>query len=189
MSSKLIGLNRREALGAFAGIATVSAAPAMAGVFSYNKGAGKVRRIHMRNTRTGETMDTIYWLEGKYIKPVLKEINWFMRDWRESSTIPMSADMIDVVAATHARLRTSEPVYLLSGYRSVRTNAMLRSRSKRVAKDSYHTKGMAADIRIQGRSISEVAAAATAAKHGGVGRYYRSNFVHVDSGPIRTWVS
>jgi uncharacterized protein YcbK (DUF882 family) len=190
MDSKLTkNTNRRAVLGAFAGIATITAAPAYAGVFGYLKGAGNIRSIHMRSSRTGETVDTIYWIDGKYINPALKEINWFMRDWRENKGTKMDRRTIDVIAATHSRLNTSEPVYMLSGYRSARTNAMLRSKSRRVAKDSYHVKGMATDIRIKSRSVSQIAKAAIAGRTGGVGKYYRSNFVHVDSGPIRTWTS
>jgi len=181
--------NRRALLGAFAGIATVTAAPAYAGVFGYLKGAGNIRTIHMRSARTGETVDTIYWVDGKYINPALKEINWFMRDWRENKAIKMDRRTIDVIAAAHSRLNTSDPVYMLSGYRSSRTNNMLRSKSRAVAKDSYHVKGMATDIRVKSRSVSQIARAALASRTGGVGKYYRSNFVHVDSGPIRTWTS
>ena len=181
--------NRRALLGAFAGIATVTAAPVYSGVFGYLKGAGNIRSVHMRSTRTGETLDAIYWIDGKYVKPVMKEINWFMRDWCENSAIQMDYKTVDVIAATQARLGTDDPVYMLSAYRTPRTNAMLRSKSRRVAKDSYHTKGMATDIRIKSRSVSQIAAAAMAARVGGVGKYYRSNFVHVDSGPIRTWKS
>ncbi len=182
-------VNRRALLGAFAGVATVAAAPVYSKTFGYVRGAGNIRRIHMRNTRTGEAIDSIYWIEGKYIKQVMKELNWFMRDWREDTAVTMSPELVDVIAATHARLDTTDPAYALSAYRSPRTNAMLRSRSRRVAKDSYHTKGMACDIRIKTRSVSQVSAAAQAANIGGVGRYFRSNFVHVDSGPIRTWNS
>ncbi|MEM7242877.1 MAG: DUF882 domain-containing protein [Pseudomonadota bacterium] len=181
--------NRRALLGAFAGIATVTAAPVYSKTFGYVRGAGNIRRLHLRNTRTGEALDSIYWIEGRYIKQVMKEINWFMRDWREDAAVKMSPELIDVIAATHARLDTNDACYALSAYRSPRTNAMLRARSRRVAKDSYHTKGMACDIRIKTRSVGQVAKAAQAARIGGVGRYHRSNFVHVDSGPIRTWNS
>ena len=93
------------------------------------------------------------------------------------------------MAAAHNLLETDEPYNLLSGYRTSRTNAYLRSKSRRVAKDSYHMKGKAADLRLSSRSVENIARAASSIKMGGVGRYYRSNFVHVDSGPIRTWVS
>ena len=179
--------NRRSLLGAFAGITTVAAAPSYSGVFSYNKGAGNIRSLQMRNTRTGETLETIYWIDGRYIKPVLKEINWFMRDWRENSAFNMNRELIDVIAATYARLDSASPILMLSGYRSEKTNRLLRRRSRKVAKDSYHTKGMACDIRVPGRSVKQMGRAARASRVGGLGSYYRSNFIHVDSGPSRSW--
>ena len=81
----------------------------------------------------------------------------------------------------------SEPYMLLSGYRSPETNAMLRSRSRGVARNSLHMKAQAADLRLQSRSVSQMGKAAQACSAGGVGRYSRSNFVHMDCGPVRTW--
>lgn len=180
-------LSRRSLLGAFAGITMISAAPHYAKAASYNRGAGNIRMVNMRNQRTGETMKTIYWLEGQYIKPALDEINYFMRDWRENSVRNMDRRNVDLIAAAHNLLDTDEPFLLLSGYRTSRTNNMLRSRSRGVAKDSYHVKGMAADLRLGSRSVSQIARAGLACKAGGVGRYSGSNFVHLDCGPIRSW--
>ena len=83
----------------------------------------------------------------------------------------------------------NEPYMLLSGYRSPETNAMLRRRSSGVAKNSLHMKGQAADLRLGSRSVSQMARAASACRAGGVGRYSRSNFVHMDCGPVRSWGS
>jgi uncharacterized protein YcbK (DUF882 family) len=94
---------------------------------------------------------------------------------------------IDIMAASHALMDTSEPYMLLSGYRSPATNAMLRSRSSGVARNSLHMKGQAADLRLKSRSVSQMARAAAACNAGGVGKYSRSNFVHMDCGPVRTW--
>ena len=63
-----------------------------------------------------------------------------------------------------------EPYMLLSGYRSPATNAMLRSKSRGVAKNSLHMKGMAADLRLKSRSVSQMARAAEACSAGGVGQ-------------------
>ncbi|MCP5074033.1 MAG: DUF882 domain-containing protein [Rhodobacteraceae bacterium] len=180
---------RRAVLGAFAGIAMIQAAPVYSGVFGYNKGAGNIRRVSLRSGRTGESIDTIYWIEGQYIKPALEEINYFMRDWRENAVTTMDRRNIDLVAAAHNLLDTDEPFHMLSGYRTQRTNNLLRSRSRRVAKKSYHVRAMAADLRLGSRSVGQIAQAGLACRSGGVGKYYRSNFVHLDCGPIRTWVS
>ncbi len=178
---------RRKILGVFSGIAMVSAAPAFAGAPAYLKGAGNIRRVSMRSGRTGESVDTIYWIEGQYIEPVLEEINYFMRDWRENKIVNIDRRQIDILAAAHHHLDTNEPFLMLSGYRTPRTNAMLRRKSRRVARKSYHIKGMATDVRLSSRSMHQIARAALAFHAGGVGRYSRSNFVHMDCGPVRTW--
>jgi uncharacterized protein YcbK (DUF882 family) len=64
---------------------------------------------------------------------------------------------------------------------------MLRSRSGGVARNSLHMKGQAADLRLKSRSVSQMARAAAACNAGGVGKYSRSNFVHMDCGPVRVW--
>lgn len=178
--------SRRGLLGAFAATAVV-AAPTYSNAFGLLRGAGDVRRIRMYSGRTGESLDTIYWIEGKYIKEVLKEINYFMRDWRNDQTKTMDPRTVDIMAASHRLLDVSEPYMLLSGYRSPQTNAMLRSQSRGVAKHSLHMVGQAADLRLKSRSVGQMARAAEACASGGVGRYSGSNFVHMDCGPVRHW--
>jgi len=129
----------------------------------------------------------IYWIEGEYIAPALDEINHFMRDWRNDQVRAIDIRTIDIMTAAHNLLDTSEPYTLLSGYRSPATNAMLRSRSSGVARNSLHMQGEAADLRVNSRSVNQIFQAARACNAGGVGRYSRSNFVHMDCGPVRSW--
>jgi len=179
-------ITRRGLLGAFAATAVV-AAPTASNAFGFLRGAGDIRRIRMYSGRTGELLDTIYWIEGEYIPEALDEINHFMRDWRNGRHRAIDPRTVDIAAAAHRLMDTSEPYMLLSGYRSPETNAMLRSRSRGVAKDSLHLKGQAADLRLKSRSVSQMYRAAAACNAGGVGKYSRSNFVHMDCGPVRTW--
>jgi uncharacterized protein YcbK (DUF882 family) len=141
----------------------------------------------MFSGRTGESLDTIYWIEGDYIDEALREITLFMRDWRNGKLMQIDSRTVDIMAASHRLLDVSEPYMLLSGYRSPETNAMLRSRSRGVARNSLHMKGQAADLRLSSRSVTQMARAASACSAGGVGKYSRSNFVHMDCGPVRTW--
>lgn len=177
---------RRGLLGVFAA-GIVAAAPTYSSAFGLLRGAGDVRRVKMYSGRSGETVDAIYWIDGKYIPEVLKEINHFMRDLRADTTFRMNPVNLDIIAATHHLLDVNEPYMLLSGYRSPATNAALRAKSRGVARNSLHMKGMAADLRLKSRSVSQVARAAEACDAGGVGRYSRSNFVHMDCGPVRSW--
>jgi uncharacterized protein YcbK (DUF882 family) len=180
------GISRRGVLGIFAATALV-AAPTYSNAFGLLRGSGDIRRIRMYSGRTGESIDTIYWLDGDYIPEAMKEINHFMRDWRSDDTIKIDPRTIDIMAASHRIMDVSEPYMLLSGFRSAATNAMLRSKSRGVARNSLHMKGQAADLRLKSRSVGQMAKAAAACNSGGVGRYSRSNFVHMDCGPVRTW--
>ncbi len=180
------GLSRRALLGAFAATAVCSA-PTFAKAAGFLRGGGDVRRIAMYSGRTGETINTIYWIEGNYIPEALQEITYFMRDWRIDEIKTIDTRTIDIIAATHALLDVSEPYMLLSGYRSPSTNAMLRARSSGVAKHSLHMQAQAADLRLKDRSVSQIFQAATACRAGGVGKYSRSDFVHMDCGQVRSW--
>jgi len=181
-------ITRRGVLGAFAATAVV-AAPTYGNAFGLLRGAGDIRSISMYSGRTGEKVNTIYWIEGQYIKEAVKEINNFMRDWRTGGVKQIDLRTIDIIAATHNLMDTDEPYMMLSGYRSPETNAMLRSRSRGVARNSLHMKGQAADLRLKSRNVHQMFNAAKACHAGGVGKYSGSNFVHMDCGVIRTWGS
>ena len=180
------GLTRRALLGVFAATA-VAAAPTYSNAAGFLRGGGDIRRIRMYSGRTGERLDMIYWVDGDYIKDAVNEINHFMRDWRTDQVKTIDLRTVDIMAAAHNLLDVNEPYMLLSGYRSPQTNAMLRRRSRGVAKNSLHMKGQAADLRLSSRSVNQMAKAAMACRAGGVGRYSRSNFVHMDCGEVRSW--
>lgn len=184
--TSLTGVSRRGLLGAFAATMIV-AAPTASNAFGFLRGAGDIRRIKMYSGRTGESLDTVYWIEGEYIPEAFAEINRFMRDWRTGEAIGIDARTVDIMAASHKLMDVSEPYMMLSGYRSPKTNAMLRSRSGGVARNSLHMRGQAADLRLKSRSVSQMARAAEACASGGVGRYTGSNFVHMDCGQVRHW--
>ncbi len=185
-NSNSSGISRRALLGAFAAT-TITAAPTFSKAAGFLRGSGDIRRLRMYSGRTGERIDMIYWIEGDYIKDAVKEVNHFMRDWRTNQSMAMDLRNVDIMAAAHNLLDVNEPYMLLSGYRSPQTNAMLRSRSRGVAKNSLHMKGQAADLRLSTRSVSQMARAAQACRGGGVGKYSGSNFVHMDCGVVRSW--
>jgi uncharacterized protein YcbK (DUF882 family) len=164
----------------------VAAAPALASP-SLLTGAGDVRTIRLENPRTGDRLNAVYWVEGEYIPEIMAEIDWLMRDWRVDSVKPIAHKTVDIMAAAHRLLDTTEPFTVYSGYRTPQTNRMLRGRSGGVARNSYHIKAMAADLHLRSRSVRQIAGAAQSLGAGGVGRYSRSDFVHMDSGPVRSW--
>lgn len=181
-------ISRRALMGAFAATA-VAAAPTFSKAAGFLRGAGDVRRLRMYSGRTGERMDTIYWIDGDYVAEAVREVSVFMRDWRNGQAVAMDTRTMDIMAASHRLLEVSEPFMLLSGYRSPQTNAMLRENSSGVARNSLHMRGQAADLRLDGRSVNQIARAALSCHAGGVGRYSGSGFVHMDCGAVRTWGS
>ena len=117
----------------------------------------------------------------------MAEITWIMRDWRNDKVRVIEPREIDILSEVQRKLRSSQPFELISGYRSPETNAMLRARSSGVARNSRHMFGQAADIRLRDRSLAEIARAAHLSGAGGIGTYARSDFVHIDCGPLRRW--
>ena len=187
MAKELEGrLTRRGALMLLGGGLACAATPALASP-AINSGKGDYRSIHLYSKRLGESVNTVYWIEGEYIDEALAEISHILRDWRIDRAKSMDPRAIDVLAAAHKLLDTDEPFEAISGYRSPETNAMLRRRSRGVARNSYHIRAMAVDVRLRTRSVGQMFNAAVACQGGGVGRYSRSNFVHMDCGPVRTW--
>jgi len=182
MTDSRMDVSRRRLLGIFAA-GIVAAAPTYSNAFSFLRGAGDIRRVKMYSGRSGEAIDMIYWIDGNYVPEAISEINKFMRDVRTGQVAKIDPRTIDIIAATHRMMDVSEPYMMLSGYRSPKTNRSLRG----TAKNSLHMYGQAADLRLKSRSVSQIFRAATACNSGGVGRYSRSNFVHVDCGPVRTW--
>jgi uncharacterized protein YcbK (DUF882 family) len=188
MTDTSSGISRRGLLRAFAATA-FTAAPTFSNAASFLRGAGDIRRVKMFSGRTGEKIDIVYWIEGDYISEAMTEISKFMRDFRTGQVMKIDNRTVDIIAATHALLDVTEPYNLLSGYRTPQTNAMLRESSSKVAVNSLHMRGQAADLRLSSRSVRQVVAAATSCAAGGVGKYSRSNFTHMDCGDIRTWGS
>ena len=188
MTDTSSGISRRGLLRAFAATAII-AAPTFSNAASFLRGAGDIRRVKMFSGRTGEKIDIVYWIEDDYISEAMTEISKFMRDFRTGQVMKIDNRTVDIIAATYALLDVTEPYNLLSGYRTPQTNAMLRESSSKVAVNSLHMRGQAADLRLSSRSVRQVVAAATSCAAGGVGKYSRSNFTHMDCGDIRTWGS
>ena len=78
-------------------------------------------------------------------------------------------------------------IQIICGYRSAASNAAMHRRSHGVASNSYHIRGQAIDFRIDGVPLATLRDSMQSLQNGGVGYYPRSNFIHMDTGPVRTW--
>lgn len=146
-----------------------------------------VRRISFYSLHTQESLSTVFWQDGRLVTDALAEIDWHLRDFRTGEVHPIDPHLLDLLHRLGGAMQYDEPIHVISGYRSATTNAMLAAQSGGVAKNSYHVRGMAIDLRLPGRSLRDVQRAALDLAQGGVGFYPRSDFVHVDTGPVRRW--
>ena len=145
------------------------------------------RSLSFHNIHTVEMISTTYWSEGRYIADSLSEIDWLMRDFRTGDIKKIDPRLLNVLYLLQRKLESSKPFIVLSGYRSRKTNEMLRKTTEGVARRSYHMKGRAIDIRIPKIETRHIQTVALRLGGGGVGYYPSSNFVHLDTGPVRTW--
>lgn len=149
--------------------------------------AVRERSVHLHHVHTGETLRTVYYADGRYLPEALRATARHLRDWRLNQAKPIDPKLLDLLWSLRRRLDANAPIEVLCGYRSPKTNAMLRRVSRGVARNSLHMRGMAIDLQVPGRSLRTVRAAAMSLRAGGVGYYPRSGFVHVDTGDVRYW--
>lgn len=146
----------------------------------------ETRTLKMYFTHTKESATITFKKNGKYIPSGLKKANRFLRDWRRKEPTKMDPALLDLVWEVYQKSGSRQPIKVISGYRSPRTNNMLRRRGRGVAKTSQHTKGKALDFFLPDVSVTKLRALGLKAHRGGVG-YYRGSFVHLDTGRVRHW--
>ncbi len=176
-------LNRRDFL---SGIAAISAGLLCPDVVK--AATQRDRTLVMYCPHLGEMFRTVYWTpRDGYISESMAQITHAFRDRHDNSMTPIDPRLIDQLFFIQQRIAPREPLHLFSGYRSPTTNARLRRSSSRVARNSFHMKGQAADIHLPRHATATIRKAALSLKAGGVGFYPGSRFVHIDSGPVRAW--
>ena len=146
-----------------------------------------VRRLTFKNLHTPEELEVVYRRGDEYLPAALAQIEVILRDYRTGDRHPMDPHLLDVLYEVAQSIRV-EPVFtVISGYRSPQTNAMLHERSAGVASHSLHMEGRAIDVRLTHVDCADLADKALQMQRGGVGYYRQSDFVHLDTGRVRTW--
>ncbi len=150
---------------------------------------GDTRTLTFVNNHTNETGSFTYRVNGAYDADVLEKLNWFMRDWRLNEQTKMDPKLFDILWDVYREAGSSQPIDVLSAYRSPQTNAMLRRRSRLVAEKSQHMEGRAIDAHFMDLSVAKARDVAMRMQEGGVGFYPIGNtpWVHIDSGTVRYW--
>jgi uncharacterized protein YcbK (DUF882 family) len=150
---------------------------------------GDTRTITLHHIHTDEDITITFKREGRYDEAALEKLNWFLRDWRKQQETKMDPHLIDLVWEVQRETGSNQPIWVVCGYRSPETNAMLRRRSEGVARFSQHMLGHALDFYIPGVALEQLRVIGLRLQRGGVGFYPTSGspFVHMDTGGIRMW--
>lgn len=147
----------------------------------------EVKALKFYNLHTEEKEELAFFRDGKFDAAALKKINHLLRDHRTGEVYPIDPRLLSHVHAVHKRLGSSSPIEIISGYRSPKSNTMLIKRGGGVARKSKHLQGKAIDFRLQDVALDRIYDAAKDMQCGGVGMYGASNFVHLDTGRVRSW--
>jgi len=183
----LPGLTRRQILTAGVLGSLVCLAPVQA-LAKLSLTGVQERSLSLLNTHTGERLkEVVYWEKGDYILDALENLNHVLRDHRTNQVHPIDPMTLDLMAAISRKVGAKQPFEIISGYRSPQSNKSLSKQSRGVAKNSYHMQGKAVDLRLPGVPLRAVRKAALELRMGGVGYYAKSDFVHIDSGKVRSW--
>ena len=150
---------------------------------------GDTRTLTIQHMHTKEVLTITFKRWGSYDYAALEKLNWHLRDWRRDEPKRMNPRLFDLLWEVHRESGASGPVNVVSAYRSPETNAMLRRRSRAVAKSSQHMQGNAVDFYVPGMHMSQMREIAMRLQRGGVGYYPTANtpFVHLDVGSVRSW--
>lgn len=178
---------RRSFLKSSVVLASALSVPAYARAAQTAKVAPVERTLRLYNTHTGETVRSIFWAEGQFVPEALKDINKLLRDHRSNTIAEIDPQLIMLLDNVSSKFGGNDVLHVISGYRSPETNRKLAAASGGVARHSMHLDGKAIDIRLPGRDLAQLHKAALAMRGGGVGYYPGSQFVHMDTGRLRTW--
>lgn len=149
--------------------------------------AADARQLSFYHTHTRQSLDIVYYVNGEYVDSALDEINRFLKDFRTGEIAEMNPQLLDLLHDVRNELGSEEAYEVISAYRSPETNEMLRATTTGVAKNSQHLTGNAIDVRLRGIRTAKLRNTALEMGLGGVGFYPRSDFVHMDLGPVRQW--
>lgn len=149
----------------------------------------ETRSLKIQHLHTGEKAEIVFKRNGRYDQAGLKKINIMLRDWRRNEPTRMDPRLLDLVWQAYRASGSTGYINVVSGYRSPTTNAMLRSRSKGVARESQHMVGRAMDFFLPDVPLKKLRDIGLKMQGGGVGYYPTSGspFIHMDVGNVRHW--
>ncbi len=162
---------------------------ALSSLAAPTEAGAETRKLKLYFLHTGERAEITFKKNGKYSASGVKKINRFLRDWRRNEPTKMNPKLLDLIWEVYKETGSRKHIHVISGYRSPKTNSLLRKRGRGVARKSQHTLGNALDFFIPGVSLRKLRNIGLKKGIGGVGYYPKSGspFVHMDTGRVRHW--
>jgi uncharacterized protein YcbK (DUF882 family) len=150
-------------------------------------GAESGRHLTLKDLHTPDVLDVVYRRGDQYVPEALAQVEVVLRDYRTGDRHPIDPHLLDILYEVAQSIGVDPVFSVISGYRSPQTNALLHERSAGVASHSLHMEGRAIDVRLTHVNCADLADKALGMQRGGVGYYRQSDFVHLDTGRVRTW--
>jgi uncharacterized protein YcbK (DUF882 family) len=148
--------------------------------------AGVSVPFRVYNPHTQEKIQVDLFSGGDWNQKSVFACHWLFRDWRETQVVQMDQRLYAALYVLQRYFNPDGYVQINSGFRTEKTNEMLRRMGYGAAPESFHLKGRASDITIANTTVSDMARVAQLFRLGGLGQY--QNFLHIDSGPVgRIW--
>jgi uncharacterized protein YcbK (DUF882 family) len=166
---------------------SLGAAAAILGMPRGARATVPAHRLSFYHIHTAEKLNVVYREQGTLVPGALAEINRYLRDFRTGQVHDIDVGLLDVLHDLYVEFAARGNFEVISGYRSPRTNEALRHVTSGVAEHSLHIEGQAIDVRLTSAKTVALRDAALAHAAGGVGYYPESNFVHIDTGRVRSW--
>lgn len=157
--------------------------------------AGPMVPLRLHNPHTNETYAVELFIGSKWNKSALLVCDWMMRDWRQKEVVNCDRKLYAALYVIQRKFNVTEPISVNSGYRSTKTNEMLRANSLKrsggkataetPAVNSQHKLARAVDFAVPGVPVREVSRYVKELNIGGLGVY--DTFTHLDTGRVRQW--
>jgi len=154
----------------------------------------KPRTLSVTRPQSNEKATLLYWKDGEVIESAYQELCHLLRDVNGRETAPIDPKLLEMLWSTQAfiaRYGMTQPIEILSGYRTPASNQRLQEAGIPAARKSLHLVGKAADIRLAKLNEEVLGGLIRSFRGGGVGYYYRSGprggWIHADTGLARTW--
>jgi uncharacterized protein YcbK (DUF882 family) len=152
------------------------------------------RTLNVVRPASGERAKVLYWKDGDIQPGAYDHLCHLLRDVNANETAPIDPKLLETLWGTQAfisRFGMTQPLEILSGYRTPSSNLKLIEAGVPAARQSLHMQGRAADIRIANLNAEVLGGLIRSFRQGGVGFYYRSGdrggWIHADSGAQRVW--